>query len=335
MSISLGLELHNHEFLKLPEPQPGTRGELMLAFGKSIHSCTHLGALNIPARQKLLSDWFYEGDLGFIFAPRGIGKTWLGMGLSTALSAGTTCGPWQAHGRHPVLYVDGEMPCESIEKRIRGMGGVESLKVLSHEVLFHLSNKVLNLGDVVTQGVITDLLVAMKIKVLVLDNLSCLFSGVAENDADSWECVLQWLLTLRRHRIAVVLIHHSGRNTKTMRGTSRREDAAFWVIRLDEIDDEHRKGARFISRFTKDRNSVSEQGAIEWGFVTHGNGMVEITTQPASSLDVFRQWIEDGLTGADEIAQEMGITKGAVSKLAKKGIEAGWLTKHGREYVLI
>ena len=97
MSISLGLELHNHEFLKLPEPQPGTRGELMLAFGKSIHSCTHLGALNIPARQKLLSDWFYEGDLGFIFAPRGIGKTWLGMGLSTALSAGTTCGPWQAH----------------------------------------------------------------------------------------------------------------------------------------------------------------------------------------------------------------------------------------------
>jgi hypothetical protein len=56
MSISLGLELHNHEFLKLPEPQPGTRGELMLAFGKSIHSCTHLGALNIPARQKLLSD---------------------------------------------------------------------------------------------------------------------------------------------------------------------------------------------------------------------------------------------------------------------------------------
>jgi predicted transcriptional regulator len=71
------------------------------------------------------------------------------------------------------------------------------------------------------------------------------------------------------------------------------------------------------------------------GVCTHGNGMVEITTQPASSLDVFRQWIEDGLTGADEIAQEMGITKGAVSKLAKKGIEAGWLTKHGREYVLI
>jgi AAA domain len=80
----------------------------MLAFGKCIHSCTHLGSLNIPSRQKLLDDWFYEGDLGFIFAPRGIGKTWLGMGLSTALSAGTACGPWKAHGRYPVLYVDGK-----------------------------------------------------------------------------------------------------------------------------------------------------------------------------------------------------------------------------------
>jgi hypothetical protein len=34
---------------------------------------------------------------------------------------------------------------------------------------------------------------------------------------------------------------------------------------------------------------------------------------------------KDGLTGADEIAQEMVITKAAVSKLAKKGIEASWL----------
>ena len=55
------------------------------------------------------------------------------------------------------------------------------------------------------------------------DNLSCLFSGVKENDADASESVLQWLLTLRRHRIAVEFVHHSGRNKETMRGTSRRE----------------------------------------------------------------------------------------------------------------
>ena len=33
-----------------------------------------------------------------------------------------------------------------------------------------------------------------------------------ENDADDWEAVLPWLLTLRRKGIAVCIIHHSGRS---------------------------------------------------------------------------------------------------------------------------
>lgn len=32
-------------------------------------------------------------------------------------------------------------------------------------------------------------------------------------------------------------------------------DAAFWVIRLDEVEGDAREGARFLSRFTKDRTS--------------------------------------------------------------------------------
>jgi AAA domain len=214
------------------------------------------------------------------------------------------------------------------------MRGVESLRVLSHEALFHLSGKVLNLGDLMMQEVLTDLLLATGVRVLMLDNLSCLFSGIAENEADAWESVLQWLLTLRRHRIAVVLIHHSGRNKANMRGTSRREDAAFWVIRLDEVMEDHRVGARFISRFTKDRNSVREQQAIEWHFMTQ-SGAVDVTTKPAKNIDVFRQWIEDGLTSATDIAIEMNVSKGMVSRWAKEGVTAGWLAKNGKEYELI
>jgi hypothetical protein len=114
-----------------------------------------------------------------------------------------------------------------------------------------------------------------------------------------------------------------------MRGTSRREDAAFWVIRLDEVQSEHREGARFLSRFTKDRNSPSEQAAIEWRIATK-DGKVEIETHEASSMDVFRQWVEDGLTRAEDIAHEMGVSKGTVSKLAKRAMmPAGWIKKEG------
>ena len=54
----------------------------------------------------------------------------------------------------------------------------------------------------------------------------------------------------------------------------------------------------------------------------------------ASSMDVFRQWIEDGLASAQDIACEMGVSKGTVSKIAKRGIDSGWLKKNGREYAL-
>jgi hypothetical protein len=57
-----------------------------------------------------------------------------------------------------------------------------------------------------------------------------------------------------------------------MRGTSRREDAAFWVIRLDEIQGEQREGARFLSRVTKDQNSRNEQAALEWSITTPDDG---------------------------------------------------------------
>jgi DNA-binding MarR family transcriptional regulator len=42
-------------------------------------------------------------------------------------------------------------------------------------------------------------------------------------------------------------------------------------------------------------------------------------------MDIFRQHIEDGLDSATEIVGEMGVTKGYVSKLAKRAVDEGWL----------
>jgi DNA-binding transcriptional regulator YiaG len=55
----------------------------------------------------------------------------------------------------------------------------------------------------------------------------------------------------------------------------------------------------------------------------------------ASSIEVFRQCLEDGLTSAEDIAREMGVSKGTVSKWAKRAMKEGRLKKHGREYGLV
>ena len=70
----------------------------------------------------MIGDWLKEGDLGFIFAVRGVGKTWFGMDLARALADGKNFGPWPAHGVRNVAYFDGEMPPGDIKQRDTGLG---------------------------------------------------------------------------------------------------------------------------------------------------------------------------------------------------------------------
>lgn len=124
-----------------------------------------------------------------------------------------------------------------------------------------------------------------------------------------------------------------------MRGTSKREDAAFWVISLSDAkkhaDDQC--GARFISVFTKpSRNTQNEVPSYEWHVVTDTiTGAVSIACKPAQTLDVLRQLIEAGVTECNQLAQEMRVTPGTISKWAKKAMKEGWLRKKGREYELV
>ena len=77
---------------------------------------------------------------------------------------------------------------------------------------------------------------------------------------------------LRRRRIAVVIINHAGRNGE-MRGTSKREDAAFWQIVLDPAEKQG-EGARFLSRFTKNRNTSADPLPLNWHFRPEGGRVV-------------------------------------------------------------
>jgi len=119
-----------------------------------------------------------------------------------------------------------------------------------------------------------------------------------------------------------------------MRGTSRREDAAFWVLRLDGVTDTSREGegARFITRFTKTRQGTREEiEPLEWHYLTE-SGRTHVSYRQVQSIEMFRQWVEDGLDSCSDIAAEMGVSKGTVSKLAKRGEREGWLEINGRSY---
>jgi putative DNA primase/helicase len=308
------------------------------ALDESVVTSSDLRDLELTPRRKLLADWFCEGDLGFIFAYRGVGKTWLALAIAQALSTSGKLGDWQAHERVKVLYIDGEMPPDLMRSRCEGLDASnDNLQFLNHEILFDRTGKVLNVTNREIQHAITERCLTSGVKVLILDNLSTLASGMRENEADSWELVNNWLLDLRRRKIAVVIVHHAGRSGE-MRGTSKREDNVFWIIALDDAkkDADDKRGARFVSRFTKpSRNTQEEMPAYEWYFVTdEPTGLVSVGHKQAQTMDVFLGLIEDGVTECGQIAQEMKTSPATISRLAKRAIDAGKIIKKSREYFL-
>jgi AAA domain len=299
-------------------------------------SSLEISTLEIASRVVMIDDWCRVGDLGFIFAARGLGKTWLAMHLSKGLATKQNVGPWTIHIQCNVLYLDGEMAPDDIKFRDYALGEkVENLVYINHEILFSRTGKIMNLADPEFQAATLDHCQQKKFNVLCLDNLSTLASGVDENKTIDWEVIQPWLLKLRRIGVTVIFIHHAGRNNQ-MRGGSKREDPASWVIRLDEpYNGNEKAGAHFISRFTKWRGAKKQPKTYEWIYRPEIGGEILVEFKETSSIVLFRQMIDDGLDTCTAIAEEMGVSNGLVSRFATEAEKQGWLAKKGRKYVLV
>ena len=127
-----------------------------------------------------------------------------------------------------------------------------------------------------------------------------------ENESDAWELLLPRLLDLRRKKIAVVLVHHAGRSGE-MRGTSRREDSVFWIIRLEENTNYTGKGCSFLQRFDKNRNSSSNHASYNWTFKLREDydQQIDVSFEIASLKSQVLDLIVDGLVTCRAIADEL------------------------------
>jgi AAA domain len=306
--------------------------ELLAKYNAAVVTSEELENVNIEPRAKLLGEWLREGDLGFIYGERGSGKTWLVAGIATSVSAGTNLDTWESHGLFPVLYVDGEMPIDLTRDRLKGLSPKnKNLSILHHEHLYNLSGDSMNIADQMTQKVILEICTIKKIKLLILDNLSCLASGVKENDADEWEKLLNWLLDLRRRRIAVVIVHHAGTSGR-MRGTTKREDSAAWVIKVTENNknEPSESIARFETSFEKrPRGSTVFEWNRGWVFKTEVPGDVSIGCEEVSFDGKVLQLIQAGLTSPTDISLELNCAKSTVCKAAKRLENQNLIEKKG------
>jgi hypothetical protein len=90
------------------------------------HSLDEFMDLDLPPRRCLLSPILPERGLGMLYAPRGVGKTHVALGISYAISSGSSFLRWTASEARNVVHVDGEMPAEMLQERLRSLTAAAS-----------------------------------------------------------------------------------------------------------------------------------------------------------------------------------------------------------------
>jgi putative DNA primase/helicase len=69
----------------------------------------------------LLAPILPERSLAMLYAPRGLGKSWLALSIGLAVASGVPLLRWSAPRQRRVLYIDGEMPLISLQERLKAI----------------------------------------------------------------------------------------------------------------------------------------------------------------------------------------------------------------------
>jgi hypothetical protein len=287
-------------------------------------SITELLRLDVKAREMVMHPFLPTQGLAMLYSQRGVGKTFIALGISVAVASGTTFLKWSAPIARRVLYVDGEMPCATLKERISNIIAgtdiahpLDNLRVITSDLQNHALP---DLSTVAGQDLIEAHLDGVEL--LVLDNLSSLVRAVKENEGEGWLPVQDWTLDLRRRGISVLFVHHAGK-AGAQRGTSRREDLLDSVVTLKHPTDYvPSEGLRCDVHYEKSRGFYGDDARPFNVMLTAGRSGEALWTvaDPETSLgDRVREMHAQGMS-LREIAEEVGASKSKVHRLIK-GLE--------------
>jgi hypothetical protein len=283
-------------------------------------SAQELADISVLPPEPCIEPFLPLGDIALLAAARGIGKTQVAMGLAVAAATGSGFLRFNCPKTRRVTYLDGEMNTPLMQRRYREALGRLPANVSPPAHLHFLFPDMCldgvtpNLALEEGQAAVDVLLQATGTELLIIDNIACLFrSGLSENESMSWQgAPQQWLISLKSRGLAILLVHHLGKNGE-QRGTSAREDILGASLRLRRPSDyEAEQGCRFELEYTKARNLAGGDAGGFAAALIDGRWHVEGKAAPtlASVLELRR----GGLSTRD-IAESVGTSKSTVARL--------------------
>ena len=281
-------------------------------------------AREIKPREQILAPWLPEQGLAMIYAPRGVGKTFVALNIAYAVASAGTFLKWNAPKPRRVLLIDGEMPSIVLQERLADIGVTSPEPKATFSLLMQDSQPLgaPNLADLRHQEALQPYLDG--IHLIVLDNVSTLVrTSRAENDAESWVAVQGWMLEQRAASRSVLLIHHSGKGG-AQRGTSKREDILDTVINLRHPRDyDPADGAVFEVSYEKARGFYGDEAKPFKATLVDGSWTCADLEE--STYESVVAMMKDDVPQAD-IARELDVNRSTVSRHVKQAKEKGDLT---------
>lgn len=283
--------------------------------------------LEIPPRENILTPWLPRQGLAMIYAPRGVGKTFIALGIAHAVVTGKSFLKWRAPKPRGVLYLDGEMPASLMQERLKMIFHGGSLETSVPFRLLTPDMQKAAMPDLTRQEDQAQLDTLLNdIELIIVDNISTLCRNGKENDADAWIPVQEWALRMRASGKSVLFIHHAGKGG-SQRGTSKREDVLDTVVALQQPDDyDAKEGASFEIHFKKARGFCGEEAeSFKARLHVYEDGMQwEMAPITANTFDRVIEMTQQGHKQQD-IAKTLNIHKSNVSRHVMRAKQEGKL----------
>ncbi len=279
--------------------------------------------MELALRECILDPILPTQSLSMIYSKRGVGKTFLTLGIAHAVSTGRGFLKWNALKPRRVLYVDGELPASTLQERLRLILASDEESRESCLALQLITPDLQDrpMPDLSTregQAMIENLLEGTEF--VILDNLSALCRSGKENEGESWLPIQEWGLRLRQQGVSVLFDHHAGKGG-SQRGTSRREDVLDLVISLRHPQNySMAEGLRCEVHFEKCRALLGEAARpFEVRLETSPSGKPIWTLRNVEDALLARaaELLAEGLTVRD-LAEELGISKSQAGRLKRK-----------------
>lgn len=228
----------------------------------NIPTAKQLLQTDLPQREWLLYPFIQQKSACMLYAKRGIGKTYLGLSIVLAVSAGVDFINFSVPNPRNVLYIDGEMAAQDLKTRITKLANglnirsdkTANLKILSSDLQNEpLPNLATKEGKEDLEKLITD------IDLVILDNLSSLYNFGKENESESWRPMQDMIIRLKQLGKSILIVDHAGKNGDN-RGTSRKQDIMDSIISLSNPDGYRQAdGAFFTISYKKSRGVYGDE----------------------------------------------------------------------------